>query len=174
MSGRPVVSPLAPSVWARLKQAVRRAIDRCDKIEGAQQTTGRGTVVGDWNNINTQAFPPIDCALAMDEIALIKGERPEIAHAYAAALGGVFIQLPDFGAGDDVLAGALAEATAEFGDVARRIVEAQRDGVTTAAEREAIVAEGQEALVALQKVILLARGAEVVPIGAGTAKGDVA
>lgn len=51
---------------ARIKRAVRVAISRCGGVDGAGATAGRcRSVAGDWNNLNSPAFPPADCALAL-------------------------------------------------------------------------------------------------------------
>ena len=80
---------------ARIKRGVRRAIELSGGIDGAGATAGRcRSVAGDWNNLNSGVFPPLDCAFALDEVALAFVAAPPIVSALARELGGVFVQLP--------------------------------------------------------------------------------
>lgn len=135
---------------ARLKAAVRRAIELNGGIDGAGATAHRArTTAGEWNGEHTGVYPPLDCAFLLDEVAVIAGKHPPILTALAAALGHVAIRLPAPDHGDDKLAHALIEASAEFGDVAQEVREATRDGVVSGRERERIVNAINEAITAL-------------------------
>lgn len=149
---------------ARLKSAVRRAIGLNGGIDGAAATAQRRrSVAGDWNGQNTGVYPPLDCAFLLDEVAVISGQHPPILTALAAELGHVVIRLPECG-GDDQLAHALIDASAEFGDVAQEVREATRDGSVSPRERERIVSAIDEAITAL---VVMRNGLEAE----GTAKG---
>jgi len=118
----------------RLKRAVRASIECCGGIDGAGASAGRKrSVAGDWNNLAHPAFPPLDCALALDEVALAQGQRPAILHALAAELGHAAVPLPDAHAGG-ALAASMAEIAAELGDVARAVIAADLDGARDARE----------------------------------------
>lgn len=138
---------------ARIKRHVRRAVELCGGVDGAAATAERcRSVAGDWANLNHRAFPPIDCALALDEVtvALANGTAvPPILSAYAAELGCVAIRLPGAVHGDSALVTAMISASAEFGDVASEVRDATRDGEVTPAERMRIVEAIDEAMTAL-------------------------
>lgn len=144
---------------ARLKRAVREDIGGCGGVDGAGATTERSrSTAGDWNNLNHDAFPPADCALALDEVCLAQGRRPAILYALAAELGHVCIRLPDPGMGADALSAALIDASAEFGDIATEVREATRDGSVSPAERDAIVRQIDEAIEALVRMRAVVSG----------------
>jgi len=134
VSGQGDAAGLVPGL-ARVKRAVRRAIDRSGGIDGAAATVERRrSVVGDWNNLNHRALPSLDCALALDEVAVAGGAEPPIAAAYARELGGVFIPLPQAPGAENALAARVVEILAEAGDVAREVQTALADGHCNAAE----------------------------------------
>lgn len=144
---------------ARIKRGVREAIHSCGGVDGAGATASRKrSVAGDWNNLNHDAFPPVDCALALDEVCIAQGRRPSILSALAAELGHVCIRLPDVGHGEDALSLALIDASAEFGDIATEVRDATRDGVIDARERDAIVRQIDEAIEALARLRAVANG----------------
>lgn len=141
----------APSAsLARIKRHVRRAVELCGGVDGAAATAERcRSVAGDWANLNHRAFPPVDCALALDEVAVVLGGVPPILSAYAAELGCVAIRLPEAVFGESALAAAMISASAEFGDVAHEVRDATRDGAVSAAERTRITDAIDEAITAL-------------------------
>lgn len=144
---------------ARIKRAVREAVSRCGGVDGAGATAGRcRSVAGDWNNLNAPAFPPLDCALALDEVAIATQRPPAILSALAAELGHACFRLPDAGIGGDALTGAMIEASAEFGDIAAEIRDATRDGAVSERERQAITAQVDEAMAALARLRALCAG----------------
>lgn len=137
---------LSPAL-ARIKRKVRAAIDMCGGVDGAAATADRGrSVAGDWNNLNHPAMPPLDCAYALDEIAVARGQVPPILSAMAFELHHVVIRLPDVGGGEDAVTGALIDASAEFGDIAHAVREATRDGDLSGRDRDKIAAEIDDAL----------------------------
>lgn len=138
-------SPLAPSAFGQMKRAVRAAVDLCRGCRGAAEASGRSkTTAGEWNNLNHPAFPPLDCAIAMDEMAVAQGRRPEIAHAYAHALGGVFLALPDGEANDGPVAAGLIVLVREFGELCAATGEGLADGSLRPHELMRILTEGRE------------------------------
>ena len=127
---------------ARLKRAVRAGISACGGVDGAAVTVERcRSVAGDWNNLNHTAFPTIDKALALDEVAIAKGELPPIACAYARELGGVFVANIDVLADAGSLAGMVMQLSKELGDVAGSISTALADGKVSPSEAEAALRE---------------------------------
>ena len=148
---------------ARIKRAVRRAVELCGGVDGAAATADRKrSVAGDWMNLNHAAFPPADCAQALDEACVAMGHVPPILSAQASELGCVLIRLPEPGAGDDALTASLIEASAEFGDVAAELRDATRDGHVDARERERIVVQVDEAIASLVRMRALAAGDQCV------------
>lgn len=153
---------------ARLKRAARDAIHHCGGIDGAAATVERShSTVGDWNNINHRAFPPLDCAFALDEVAVARGLRPELLHRYAAELGFTVTQLLDLGSGLESLTSALIAASAEFGDIAAEVRDATRDGEVNLSERDRIVAQIDEAQASLAKLRAVVTGAPVRAVTGG-------
>ena len=115
---------------ARMKRGVRAAIGACGGVDGAGATAGRSrTTAGEWNNLAHPAFPPLDCALALDEAAIAQGKAPQIVRAFARELGGVFVPLPDTLADPESLAGLVMELTGRLGDISEEMRAALADGV---------------------------------------------
>lgn len=122
---------------ARIKRGVRAAIAACGGVDGAGATAGRcRSVAGDWGNLAHQAFPPIDCALALDEVALAQGKVPPIVTALAAELGGLFVALPQAGGGDGALPGQVMQLAKEFGDLSGAVSTGLADGTFTPGDAE--------------------------------------
>lgn len=125
---------------ARIKRGVRRGIELCSGIDGAAATADRSrSVAGDWNNLNARVFPPLDCALAIDEVAVAHGQTPPIASAYARELGGVFVPLPDSAADPETLAGMVMQLSGRLGDLSREMATALADGTVTPAEARRLI-----------------------------------
>lgn len=79
-----------------LKLAVRDTIKACDGIDKAGQVARRSqSTAGLWNNLSGRDMPPVDCAVAMDALAIANGGAPHITAAMAAELGRVLVDLPD-------------------------------------------------------------------------------
>lgn len=132
---------MTPAI-ARLKRAVRAVVASCGGVDGAAATVDRcRSVAGDWNNLNHAAFPTIDKALALDEVAIAKGELPPIACAYARELGGVFVPHIDVIADEGSLAGMVMRLSKEMGDVAGTVGTALADGRFSPLEAEAALRE---------------------------------
>lgn len=107
---------------ARIKRGVREAVGRCGGVDGAGATANRcRSVAGAWNNLNDPAFPPVDCAFALDEVAVAQGFRPPILSAQALELGCVLVHLPSPSTDGDELAGQLVCCVEEVGDVAHAL-----------------------------------------------------
>lgn len=148
----------------RIKRAVREAVSICGGIDGAAATASRGrSVVGDWNNLNHAAFPPLDCVLALDEVSVAAGSKPAVLMALAQELGHVAIQLPSVNSAAMNLGEALIAAMAEFGDIAAAIQTAQRDGKICEADCAEIrrqIHEAQASLALLDALYAMIAGAE--------------
>ena len=114
---------------ARIKRAVRGAVALAGGVDGAGATAGRcRSVAGDWNNLNSPVFPPLDCGFALDEVALAQGMAPPIVTALSRELGGVFVALPEVGGAGDGIAGALLEIMDEVGQLAGGVRNSLSDG----------------------------------------------
>lgn len=150
------MSAAAP-VLSRLKRACRAAIAASGGIDGAAASAGKArSTVGNWNNRNMADLPTLADAFVLDEVALCQGMAPPILSAMAAELGCALIRLPDCaGDGDDLVA-ALVSSTAEFGDVAQRMLAIDADGVRTPRELAQLVQDIDEAQGALAHMRALA------------------
>jgi hypothetical protein len=138
---------------ARMKRAVREDIARCGGVDGAGATASRSrSTAGDWNNLNHDAFPPLDCAMAMDEVCVAQGNAPAILMAMAAELGHVCIRLPEAVISHGDLSDALIDASAEFGDIAGEIRDATRDGAVNRKERDRIIGQIDQAVASLARL----------------------
>ena len=136
-----------------IKLAVREAIHACGGIAGGERATGLGSSqVGRWHNRNDHDLPGLEHALALDEAALACGGRAAILQAMASELGHVAIELPQGHGETEALALQLAQATAEFGDIARAVTEALSDNRIDTREELRIAAQIDEALAALMKL----------------------
>lgn len=149
---------MIPSL-ARIKRGVRASIELCGGGDGAAATAGRRrSTAYEWNNLNLEVFPPLDCAFALDEIAVAQDRAPPILHAYAAELGHVAVRLPyAAGAGNDALTDALIDVSAEFGEIALEVREATRDGIVDNDERDAIARRIDDAVAALARMRAVVR-----------------
>lgn len=134
---------------ARMKLAVREAVARCGGVDGAGATASRSrTTAGEWNALQHPAFPPLDCAMALDQVVVAMGDAPPILSKYAAELGHALVRLPDAGEASDEMTMMMVTLAKELGDVAGAISEAMRDGVRTPAELQAIIAQLDEMMAA--------------------------
>lgn len=112
-----------------VKLAVRSAIHAIGGIAGGERATGLGSSqVGRWHNRNDADLPGLEHALALDEASLAHGGRAFILEALAAELGHVVIELPECAGDGSAVAVKLAEATAEFGEIAQAVVSGLSDG----------------------------------------------
>lgn len=125
----------------RIKRAVRESIGACGGIDGAAATAGRSrSVAGDWNNLSSSVFPPLDCALALDEVAVATGKVPPITAALAQELGGVFVPFVDCAADPGTAPGLVMQLASRLGEVASETAaDIANDGVIDAREAEAIL-----------------------------------
>ena len=125
----------------RIKRAVRAAIAVCGGIDGSAATADRSrSVVGDWHNLARPVFPSLDCALALDEIAVSRGDLPPIVVALARELGGVFVPGIDPGAEQDSAPGLVMQLASRLGEVANETAaDIANDGIIDAEEAEAIL-----------------------------------
>ncbi len=138
---------------ARIKRRVREAIGLSGGVDGAAATVERKrSVVGDWNNLSHPAFPSLDRALSLDEVAISLGQAPPILSAYAAELGHVAIRLPSPPSSYDTMQHALIDASAEFGAISAAVRDATTDGQVCGKDRERIVGEIDDALRALVRM----------------------
>lgn len=152
-----------------LKQAVCRAIDLAGHIKGAMHATDKGkSQVGRWHARSEPDLPNVEDALAIDEVAVIQGKRPEILHAYASGLGFVAIRLPEAVIGEEAEALALVEAVEECGQVASAVRDMVADGVRTDSERERCTREIDDTLAAFTRLRAIVAG----PVGLARERGE--
>ena len=125
----------------RIKRAVRGAVAISGDVDGAGATAQRcRSVAGDWNNLASSAFPPLDCALALDEVAVAGGKLPPILTAMARELGGHFIPDIDAQASDGTASALVLELAAQLGVLAAEIGGAlANDGVIDASEADQVL-----------------------------------
>ena len=130
------------SALHRIKRAVRAAVAACGGVDGAAATADRArSTAGEWNNLNHPAFPPIDCALALDEIAVARGDLPPITCALAREMGGLFVPHIDCLADEATGPGLVMQLAVQLGEVSGLTGRAiANDGDIDAAEAEAILA----------------------------------
>jgi hypothetical protein len=136
-----------------IKLAVIRAIKHVGGIERAGQACAVSpSQAGRWNNRNDIDLPTLEHMVELDEAALACGGRAEILATFAAELGHVAIALPDVTGSQASLALQMAEATAEFGDVARTLMAALSDDAIDNREAGALAHEIDQAMGALGKL----------------------
>ncbi len=112
----------------RIKIAVRKAIGLSGGIDGVAPTVGRSrSTAGGWNNLNTSDFPPLDCALMLDEIAVAQGQLPPMTVALARELGGMFVPNIDFGADEGSPAFLAMQLAQHLGEVSGEIARSLAD-----------------------------------------------
>jgi hypothetical protein len=129
------------SAPGRIKRAVRAGVAVCGGIDGSAATVLRSrSVVGDWNNLEKMVFPSLECALAMDEIAVSRGELPPIVTALARELGGIFVPHIDCEAELNSAPGLVMQLASRLGEVANETAQdIANDGVIDPIEAEAIL-----------------------------------
>lgn len=150
---------IAPAVRARIKAGVIAVISICGGVDGAAATVEKSrSLAGKWHNTNDDTVPRVDDAFALDQVAMLQGQRPPILTAYAADLGHVCIRLPSGTGGEDAIAAALIDASAEFGDISTEVRDATRDGTICDKDRQKIVRQIDEAQEALARMRVIATG----------------
>lgn len=135
---------------APLKLAVRAAIKAGGGIKNAAHVCGVSeTQAGRWNCLTDHDLPLREYCHLIDELAMASGGRATILEEMARQLGHVAFPLPDgFGESREITL-QLAEATAEFGDIAQAVVSSLGDGRIDTRERGRIASEIDDALRAL-------------------------
>lgn len=134
---------LSPAARGRAKRAAARAVSLAGGIEAAALGVGRAkSTVGRWHALNDSDLPPVDAALALDEIALACAQRPAFADWLCAELGGVFLPLPQGDAGAAALLGDAGRIAEGAGACVVAIAAAVTDGRVDAAERRELIARG--------------------------------
>ena len=149
---------MSAAALGRIKRAVRAAIGFCGGVDGAGATSDRSrTTAGDWNSLSSGKFPPLDCALAMDEVAVAAGHRPPLLHAFAGELGFAVIALPDGPRGGEQLGLMLMDVVTETGELAARVRAALDDGVIDGLEPAEIEKEADDLMLRAAAVRSYAR-----------------
>ncbi|GEM_PF-5731443 len=144
---------IAPAVLARLQRGVSASISISGGCDGAAATVEKSrTLTNNWDNENHPDLPRIEYAFALDAVAVAQGHRPPILSAMAADLGHVCIRLPKVVVGEDELAAALIDASAEFGDISTEIREATKDRKVCERDQARITLQIDEALASLGRL----------------------
>lgn len=132
---------------ARVKRAVKGAVELCGGVDGAAATTGKGrSTCGRWINRNDADTPTLESALALDSIAVGMGHEPPIVAAMAREVGGAFLRLPEAPSINSEWFERLGRFSSEVGDTMRGIASALADGKFDAAEREEQIKQIDEVL----------------------------
>lgn len=141
-----------------LKLAVRAAIKAGGGIKNAAHACGVSeTQAGRWNCLTDHDLPLREYCHLIDELAMAGTGRAPILEEQARQLGHVAFPLPEgFGAAREITV-QLAEATAEFGEIAQAVVSGLGDGRFDASERARIASEIDDAfrsLAALRALVV--------------------
>lgn len=140
-----------------LKIAARKAIAACGGIEKAAAAASRQqSTAGLWNNLNQRDLPPVDCALAIDELAVANGGAPAITAAMAAELGQVLVALPT-GAAAACWHGAIADMATEHADLLGGLLRDVADSKIKQHEAEARRRDAQALLAVVVEIDLRLR-----------------
>lgn len=145
-----------------LKLAVRAAIKAGGGIKVAAHVCGVSeTQAGRWNCLTDHDLPLREYLPLIDELAMAAIGRAPILEEQARQLGHVAFPLPEgFGEARDITL-QLADATAEFGQIAQAVVAGLGDGRFDADERARIACEIDDAfrsLAALRALVVPASG----------------
>lgn len=155
-----MTAPLSPAMLARLSAGTRSAVETCGGVDGAAATSGRGrSTCGRWINRNEADQPPLDAAVALDQVVVLQGRVPPILTAYARELGHVVIRLPDAADGPGEWHGLMADVASQVGEGMARVCQALGDdGAVGAGEvvKLRIVEEIEDAIEALARMRALA------------------
>jgi hypothetical protein len=158
-----MTAPLSPAVLARLSAGSRSAVEQCGGVDGAAATSGRGrSTAGRWMSRNDPDQPPLDAALAMDQVVVLQGRIPPILSAYARELGHVAIRLPDAPDGSTGWHQSMGTVSSQVGEAMARICTALGDDGAVSAREVAtlnIVGEIDGAIEALVAMRAMAVGA---------------
>ena len=139
---------------ARLKAKVREAVERCGGVDGAGATAGRSrSTAGEWMNRQSPAFPPADCALALDEAMVSQGHMPPITAALARELGGTFVFLPEGAPDSATMHALLADQARVSGELTSDLAAMLADGVKHPAEARAAMVPAERLLAVLVQMI---------------------
>lgn len=163
---------LSPATLARLSAGARSAVESCGGVDGAAMTSGRSrSTCGRWINRNDADQPPLDAALALDQVVVLQGRVPPILTAYARELGHVVVRLPDAPDGPGAWHGMMAVVSEQVGEGMARLCQALGDdGDVSAAEvvRHRIVEEWDDIIDA---AVRMRARAVAVRDGSGEAQG---
>ena len=142
---------------ARIKRGVREAIDRCGGCDGAGATAGRSrSSAGNWHELNTAAFPPLDCARALDEVVMADGREPPIVAALARELGGIFVPNIDVCAADGSASRMVLELARDLGALSGEVSAALGDdGLIDAREAARVEEPARQMQVKLAQLLAL-------------------
>ncbi len=149
---------------SRLKLGVRASIDRAGGIDRGADVVGRKrSWVGDWNNLNTDAFPPVDAAAKLDAVAVAQGDLPPITLAMARENGCALIRLPEARDADGNWLGLVGALSSEASDVINGICAALADGRIDKGEAKRLraeVAQGQQIFADIDAALASIEGGE--------------
>lgn len=138
---------------APLKLAVRSAIKAGGGIKNAAHVCGVSeTQAGRWNCLTDHDLPLREYCGLIDELAMANTGRAPILEEMARQLGHVAFCLPEPHGHGHSVAVQLAEATAEFGQIAQAVVAGLADGRLDIAESATVAKEIDDAMRALARL----------------------
>jgi hypothetical protein len=162
------VKALTPAAGARVKRGVKAAIVANEGIDEAKKVVKRErSTVGRWLNRNDPDTPPLDAAIALDDVALRAGAGAPILQCYALELGGVVFFPPEAPIGEGEFFERLASFSAEVGDVFQTASASLADGKLTDDE----IDENVKQLDDVMQVVAEMRAAFLAQRSAAPAKG---
>ncbi|MFO6447843.1 phage regulatory CII family protein [Erythrobacter sp. NE805] len=155
-----------------LKLAVRAAIKAGGGIKNAAHVCGVSeTQAGRWNCLTDHDLPKREHLGPLDELAMAASGRAPILEELARQLGHVAFPLPEAHGEGQAVAVQLAEATAEFGQIAQAVVAGLADGRLDAGESAAVATEIDDALRALGRLRALVVDDEALVASSASAAG---
>jgi len=136
-----------------LKLAVRAAIKACGGIKNAAHVCGVSeTQAGRWNCLTDHDLPLREYCHLIDEAAMAHTGRAPILEEMARQLGHVAFCLPEGHGAGQAVAVQLAEATAEFGQIAQAVVAGLADGRLDVSESATVAKEIDDAMRSLGRL----------------------
>lgn len=146
------------AMHGRLKVAAAHSVEACGSMEGAGATSGRGkSTAGRWHNPHEHDLPPVDAAVALDKVAVSRGETPYLLCAQAFELGHVAIALPQGRMSAECWHRTSAKLATEQGELIAGLLTDLADGHMSAADAKKRLPDAEAALALIVEVHLRLR-----------------
>lgn len=128
---------------ARVKRVTRSAIECCGGIEAVVAMDGmRGkSQVSRWHALNEPDLPPVDCAAAMDAVAVAEGREPPFATFFAQEADRVLIAPPAVEPGRAGWLARMSSLATASGELHSEFCDALADGRLCDHDRDELRAE---------------------------------